>query len=80
MPTYLLAHAHSDDDCRVAYAAWRGFESPLRGQHAIASCASGDHRMFWTVQANSPGEALNQLPPYLAQRTHASEVRDVAIR
>jgi hypothetical protein len=36
--------------------------------------------MFWTVQANSPGEALNQLPPYLAQRTHASEVREVAIR
>jgi hypothetical protein len=78
--TYLLAHAHDEAECRVAYAAWRGFDSPLRGLDAMASCASGDHRMFWTVEADSPGEALKQLPPYLAERAHASEVRGVAIR
>jgi hypothetical protein len=80
MASYLLAHVHGEADCRVAYAAWRGFESPLRGLHAIASCASGDHCMFWTVQANNPDDALKQLPPYLAQRTHVSEVSKVAIR
>jgi hypothetical protein len=80
MATYLLAHVHGDADCRVAYAAWRGFDSPLRGQNAIASCASGDHRMFWTVDADTPDDALRQLPPYVAHRTHVSEVHDVAIR
>jgi hypothetical protein len=80
MPTYLLVHTHGEAECRVAYAAWRGFDSPLRGLHAIASCASGDHRMFWTVQADSFEAALRQLPPYLAQRTHASEVSEVTIR
>jgi hypothetical protein len=80
MATYLLAHTHGEADCRVAYAAWRGYESPLRGQKAIASCASGEHRMFWTVQADTPSEALKQLPPYLAQRTDVSEMREVTIR
>ncbi len=80
MPYFLLVHAHREDSCRVAYAAWRGFDSPLRGLDALASCASGDHRMFWTVEADSPAGALAQLPPYLAQRTHASEVSSVTIR
>jgi hypothetical protein len=78
--TYLLAHTHGESDCRVAYAAWRGYESPLRGQSAIASCASGEHRMFWTVHADNASEALKQLPPYLAQRTQVTEMREVTIR
>jgi hypothetical protein len=80
MATFHLVHAHDQADCPVAYAAWRGFESPLRGMYAIASCASGDHRMFWTVEADSADAALAQLPPYVAERTHISEVRRVAIR
>lgn len=80
MPTFILAHTHDQDECRVVYAAWRGYDSPLRGLDAMASCATGDHRMYWTVEAGSAGEAMQQLPPYLAERTHASEVRRVAIR
>lgn len=78
--SFVLAHSHRDDECRVAYAAWRGFASPLRGRDATASCAAGDHRMFWTVEAPDLAQALAQLPPYLAERTHASEVSEVAIR
>lgn len=80
MPTFVLAHVHDATECRVAYSAWRGFDSPLRGHHAAASCAAGDHRMFWTVQAESPEAALAQLPPYLAERTHLSQVTEVTIR
>ena len=80
MPTFILAHVHDEAECRVVYAAWRGYDSPLRGLAAMVSCASGDHRMYWTVDADSAHEALRQLPPYLAERTHASEVRKVAIR
>jgi hypothetical protein len=46
----------------------------------MASCANGDHHIYWTVNAEDAAAALQQLPPYLAQRTHASEVRRVAIR
>lgn len=80
MPTFILAHVHQDIECEVVYAAWRGYDSPLRGLAAMASCATGDHHIYWTVDANSLHDALNQLPPYLAERTHASEVRRVAIR
>lgn len=80
MVRFVLAHAHRPDECRVAYAAWRGFQSPLRGHEATASCAAGDHRIYWTVEAGDAGDALAQLPPYVAERTHASEVQDVAIR
>jgi hypothetical protein len=80
MATFVLAHAHEQAECQIAYAAWRGYDSPLRGLDAMASCANGDHRIYWTVDADDASEALRQLPPYLAQRTHASEVRRVAIR
>lgn len=80
MATFILAHAHDQAECEVAYAAWRGYDSRLRGLDAMASCATGDHRIYWTVDADNAHEALTQLPPYLAERTHASEVRRVAIR
>lgn len=80
MATFILAHAHDEAECRIAYAAWRGYDSPLRGLAAMASCSAGDHHMFWTVDADTALDALKQLPPYLAERTHASEVRRVAIR
>jgi hypothetical protein len=32
------------------------------------------------VDADNADDALAQLPPYLAERAHASEVRRVAIR
>lgn len=80
MPTFILAHVHDEAECQVTYAAWRGYESPLRGLAAMASCATGDHRMYWTVDADNADQALRQLPPYLAARTHASEVRRVPIR
>lgn len=80
MATFILAHAHDEAECRVVYAAWRGYDSPLRGLGAMASCATGDHRIYWTVDAAGASEALQQIPPYLALRTHASEVRRVPIR
>lgn len=80
MVTFVLAHAHRDDECRVVYAAWRGFPSPLPGRDATASCTAGDHRMFWMVEADDAEQALGQLPPYLAERTHVSRVSEVAIR
>jgi hypothetical protein len=80
MATFVLAHTHDQAECQVIYAAWRGYDSPLRGLDAMASCANGDHRIYWTVEACNAREALQQLPPYLAERTHASEVHRVPIR
>ena len=45
------------------YAAWNGFDSPLRKHGALASCANGGHRLFWTVDAQDGESALSQLPP-----------------
>ena len=79
MARFVLAHAHDHAECQIAYAAWRGYESPLRGLEAMASCANGEHRMYWTVDADTASDALLQLPPYLAARTRASEVQPVTI-
>jgi hypothetical protein len=75
----MLSHRHGEVECRAAYAAWNGFESPLRHHQALSSCARGEHRIFWTVEARDEREALAQLPAYLAERTEVSEVREVAI-
>ena len=81
---YALSHTHAPDDCGVSYAAWRGFDSRLRHEPTLATCAqegsSGeDHVVLWTVEAASPAEALGLLPQWLAERTEARPVDEVAI-
>jgi hypothetical protein len=79
MPTFHLTHRHAPAECRIAFAAWKGFDSPLRHRPTLGSCAKGGHRVFWVVEAGTAEEALAQLPPYVACRTEVSEVSEVEI-
>jgi hypothetical protein len=79
MPLFLLQHQHSSAECAAAFAAWLGFDSPLRGGAAASTCLEGGHALWWQVEASSQQAALALLPPYLAHRTHAIPVRDVHI-
>ena len=79
VPRFLLTHRHELAECRFAYAAWRGFDSPLRRRPALSSCPSGGHRVWWLVDAPTAAAALGQLPDFLAARTEVTEVKDVAI-
>jgi hypothetical protein len=75
----MLTHRHQPGECPTAFAAWRGFESPLRHARILGSCAEGGHSLWWTVEASTEVEALTQLPPYVAERTEVSEVSEVSI-
>lgn len=75
----MLSHRHKPGECEVAFAAWRGFESPLRGHSTLGSCVEGGHSLWWTVDAEDAGAALSQLPPYVSERTEVSRVREVPI-
>jgi hypothetical protein len=79
VPTFLLCHRHAARECRFAYAAWKGTESPLRHRPAVSSCSKGGHMVWWTVEASDAGDALGQLPRYVAERTDAIEVAQVPI-
>ncbi|MGH9106842.1 MAG: hypothetical protein ACRDZX_13625 [Acidimicrobiales bacterium] len=79
MPTYQLLHRHEPDECRFAYAAWNGFDSPLRHHGALSSCAQGGHRICWTVEAGRAEAALRLLPPFLAVRCEVDPVSEVPI-
>ncbi len=79
MPDYLLHHRHDAGECGVAFAAWKGFDSPLRHRTTLSSCTRGGHAIWWVVEARDAAEALGQVPPYVAQRTKATEVRQVQI-
>ncbi len=74
MATFVLCHRHTPRECRVAFAAWRGFPSPLRKEPVLASCAAGDHQLWWVVDALDAARAMAMLPPYVAARTTAAEV------
>ncbi len=76
---FMLSHRHEESECSVAYAAWQGFQSPLRHHPTLSSCVEGGHSLWWTVEAPSAEEALAQLPPYVAERTEVSAVSEVAI-
>jgi hypothetical protein len=83
VPSYMLSHRHQADECRVAFASWRGFESPLRHAGTVGSCTLVDgtstHEIWWTVDADDDDAALRQLPPYIAERTLVTRVGEVAI-
>jgi hypothetical protein len=79
MHRYLLQHRHEPNECGVVFASFKGHESPLRHRATLASCRSGGHAIWWTVEAASEADALRQLPFYVAERTTATRVQEVEI-
>jgi hypothetical protein len=79
MPRYLLQHVHEPHECGVVFGAFKGHQSPLRRQATLASCRSGGHAIWWTVEAASEEEALALLPFYVAERTTVARVSEVEI-
>ena len=79
MSCFLLHHRHDAHECGVVFASFRGHPSPLRHQSAFASCLSGGHEIWWSVDAGSAEAALGLLPFYVASRTTATHVSGVEI-
>jgi hypothetical protein len=79
MPTFLLHHKHRPLECAIAIAAWKGFDSPLRGGRPLGTCHAGGHQLWWIVEAPDNIAALAQLPPFVAARTALDQVSEVQI-
>lgn len=79
MARYLLHHRHEPSECGVVFASFKGHDSPLRHRATLASCHSGGHEIWWTVDADSEDEALGLLPFYVSQRTTVTAVGEVEI-
>jgi hypothetical protein len=79
MPRFLIHHRHEPQHCGVAFAAFKGHESPLRHRAAMASCLAGGHAVWWTVEAAGEEDALRQLPFFVAQRSTVIRVTEVVI-
>ena len=79
MPRFLLEHRHSAAECGAIFAAFSASESPLRHLPATASCHYGGHRIWWELDAESAGEAIERLPAYVAERTTVIRVRPTEI-
>jgi hypothetical protein len=79
MPRFLLHHRHQARECRAAFAAWKGFQSPLRRGVTIGSCLDGGHEIWWQLEAASDEAALGQLPHYVAERTEVIRVSEIHI-
>ncbi len=79
MPRYLVHHSHQPHECGVAFASFRGHESSLRHRAALASCDSGGHAIWWTVEAATEGDALALLPYFVARRSTVTRVGEVEI-
>ena len=79
MSRYLLQHRHSPDECPVVFASFKGDKSPLRHRATLASCRTGGHAIWWTVDAASEEDALRLLPFYVAERTTITSVSEIQI-
>jgi hypothetical protein len=76
---FLLQHRHEPEECGVVFASFRGHRSSLRHIAAMASCETGGHSIWWSVEADSEDEALALLPYFVAVRTTATRVSQVLI-
>lgn len=63
----------------MVFSSFKGHESPLRHRATLASCRSGGHEIWWTVDAGSEGDARQLLPFYVAERTTITRVSEVQI-
>jgi hypothetical protein len=79
MPRFLVHHRHEPHQCGIAFAAFKGHDSPLRHRAALASCPTGGHAIWWALEAASEDDALRQLPFYVAQRSTVTQVTEVEI-
>jgi hypothetical protein len=79
MPFFLLHHRHEPAECAASFAAWQGFDSPLRHSNAASSCLAGGHGLWWQVEAGTAQEALRLLPRFVAERTTPIQIREVQI-
>lgn len=79
MSRYLLQHRHSPDECGVVFASFKGNQSPLRHRATLASCRTGGHAIWWTVDAANEDDALRLLPFFVAERTTIARVSEVQI-
>jgi len=79
MSRYLLHHRHEPHECGAVFASFKGHQSPLRRRPTLASCRSGGHAVWWTVDTATEEEALRLLPVYVAERTTATSVNEVDI-
>ena len=79
MSRFLVHHRHEPHECGIAFASFKGHESSLRHRAALASCLTGGHAIWWTVDAAEERDALRQLPFFVAKRSTVTRVRDVVI-
>ena len=79
MSRYVLQHHHEPRECGVVFASFKGHPSPLRRRATLASCRSGGHAIWWTVEAATAEDALALLPSCVAERTTATNVSEVEI-
>lgn len=79
MGLFLLHHRHEPRECTIAFAAWRGVDSPLRHRPTAGTCVTGGHELWWQIEAESAQAALRQLPEFLADRTRVVEVTETPI-
>ena len=79
MARFLLEHRHVPGECASAFAAWLGFDSPLRHHAAASTCIAGGHVVWWHVDAADRHAALALLPDFVAERTEVRRVHDVLI-
>jgi hypothetical protein len=79
MAFYLVQHHHQPAECAATFAAWKGFDSPLREGSAWCACPTGRHQLWFVVDASDGDTALGQLPRFLAERSEAVRVAEVRI-
>ena len=79
MSRFRLHHRHEPRECGVVFASFKAFESPLRNRRTVASCDFGGHQIWWDVKAGTEEEALSFLPPFVADRSTATRIKDIDI-
>ena len=79
MPRFLIHHRHAAARVRRRVRGLPGPREPAPPPPTLASCASGGHAIWWTVEAATEADALALLPFFVAERSTVAAVSEVEI-
>ncbi len=65
MALYMITNQHQPEDCSGLsdeLVSYYETKKPSGNVNVVCSCGSGEHRMFFLIEAPSPTDALQAIP------------------
>lgn len=79
MAEFMLYHTHLGEDCERIFSELQNIAQSMKGKTFFCTCLSGNHGVFFQVEADSAEDALRLLPEAMRDTTNVFPGETMAI-